>query len=614
MKTKKLLSLLLALIMMLSVVPMYASAADPIALTEANVVTWPTTSGEIYFGQKLSDGITLNSENALVTSDGTATGTAISGKWEFIDTEFVPTTAGNSSRANIKFTPDDTTAYIGFEKTSSRDVTYVVNKVTPIFVDEANDPVVASEVEQGATLSTSTLSGGQMKNPYTNQVISKNWAWSAKTTVVSESGEYSIYFNGGSGYSKVNSTVYVKVIGNAVATTITEAPTVADMTYGATLNDIVLEGGKAMAGDTEVAGTFTLDYTDDTVMNVGTYNLAITFTPDDTENYLPSTGTATVTVNPAPIKFLDENGAECVPEITVPYGTKLGDRTDGAGSSLRKYLLQLDSILYNINFVDSEGNAIDSSTLIPVGTNEYKVKISTDNKNYENAELTCKFIVEATDVKVNILALTDTIHVRKANNNDPKPAGTFAIYVDGQLLKDGVKHNETVTWNPTASKIYTIKAVYTPIENDPINVEDVTITIPRALERKITYSDNILNGNPSYLCGATVSLKANADAESFEGWVITDANGNAVDLGIADLTATSISFTMPDYDLNIEAKIKNTSSGGGLGIDNIFGDLDMGDLSEGDSEWAIINIIRNLIAKFKSFLQQLIETFQSIGG
>ena len=41
--------------------------------------------------------------------------------------------------------------------------------------------------------------------------------------------------------------------------------------------------------------------------------------------------------------------------------------------------------------------------------------------------------------------------------------------------------------------------------------------------------------------------------------------------------------------------------------------MDFGDLSEGDSEWAIINIIRNIIAKFKSFLQQLIETFQSIG-
>ncbi len=41
MKTKKLLSLLLALMMVLSVVPMYASAAEPIALTYTNIAIVP---------------------------------------------------------------------------------------------------------------------------------------------------------------------------------------------------------------------------------------------------------------------------------------------------------------------------------------------------------------------------------------------------------------------------------------------------------------------------------------------------------------------------------------------------------------------------------------------
>ena len=609
--TKKLLSILLALMMMLSVVPMYASAAT--ALKASNVVTWPTISyktadGKMYYGQTQEEALIINDDEVVQDANGNV----VDGHFEFSNPTQIP--SAGTRKSTITFIPDDTSKYTGFKKSFSS-VTYVVEAVTPSYVDEKNDPVVASEVEQGALLSTSILSGGAMTNPHNPNepnLLETKWIWSNKnapsTTVVNESGYYEAQFAAAE-YETVKTEVYVEVIGTAVATTITEAPTVADMTYGATRNDIVLEGGKAMVGDTEVAGTFTLDYTDDTVMNVGTYNLAITFTPNDTENYLPSTGTATVTVNPAPIKFLDENGAECVPEITVPYGTKIGDRTSGAGSSLRQYLLQLDSILYNINFVDSEGKAIDKETLVPVGTNEYKVKITTDNKNYENAELTCKFTVEATDVKVNILALTDTIQVRKANNNDPTPAGTFAIYVDGQLLKDGVKENHPTEWNPTVSKTYEIKAVYTPIENDPINVEDVTATLPLALERKITYGGNIHGGNPSYLCGATVNIKASANAETFEGWVITDAAGNTVDLGV-DLTATNITFTMPDFDLNIEAKEKATSSGG-LDIDGIFGD--MGDLSEGDSEWAIINIIRNIIAKFKSFLQQLIETFQSIG-
>ncbi|MBR2414006.1 MAG: hypothetical protein IKB13_05855, partial [Clostridia bacterium] len=59
MKTRKLISLLLALMMFVSVVPFYASAAEPIALTEANVTVWPTASGEIWFGQKINEGVTL---------------------------------------------------------------------------------------------------------------------------------------------------------------------------------------------------------------------------------------------------------------------------------------------------------------------------------------------------------------------------------------------------------------------------------------------------------------------------------------------------------------------------------------------------------------------------
>ena len=608
MKTKKLLSILLALMMMLSVVPMYASAADPIALTEANVTVWPTASGEIYFGQKISDGITLS--GGEVQYDGAV----VAGHFEFIDSELRPTSAGNQIAA-IKFIPNDTSAYTGFEVAYAWDVTFKVNKTTPVFVDENDTVPVATEVEAGAALSTSTLSGAKVKNPYNeseSKALAAKWRWTKTSTIVNESGYYQARMVIGTTYEVIYTDVYVKVAGEAVATTITEAPT-ASLTYDGvtTWADVELTGGKAMSGDTEVAGKFTIDNAGSTVIEAGTYTLNITFTPDDTENYLPSTGTATVTVNPAPIKFVDENGADIVPEITVPYGTTFSSGDDIC-IALKNYLNIQSGVARNVYVLDDEGNILDHKTTASVGTKEYKVIARTDNKNYGEAVLTFKLTVEATDVKVNILRTTKEILVSKANNTDPTPTGTFAIYVDGQLLKDGVKHNNPVEWNPTASKIYTIKAVYTPIENDPVNVEDVTITIPVALERKITYSDNIHGGSPSYLCGATVTIKASADAETFEGWVITDAAGNTVDLGV-DLTATNITFTMPDFDLNIEAKEKSATSGGsgGIDIDGIFGD--MGDLTEGDSEWAIINIIRNLIAKFKSFLQQLIETFQSIG-
>ncbi|MBE6747281.1 MAG: hypothetical protein E7558_07510, partial [Ruminococcaceae bacterium] len=68
MKTKKLLSLLLAVMMILSVVPMVASAA-PIVLTEDNIAVWPTFEGEMFYGQKLNEG-DLQIVGGVVTLDG----------------------------------------------------------------------------------------------------------------------------------------------------------------------------------------------------------------------------------------------------------------------------------------------------------------------------------------------------------------------------------------------------------------------------------------------------------------------------------------------------------------------------------------------------------------
>lgn len=293
MKTKKLLSILMALMMVLSVVPFYASA-EAVALTTYNVVVWPTTSGEIFFGQKLSDGITLNSENALVTSDGTENGTVIPGKWEFIDTEFVPTAWSKTSKANIKFTPENTNEYIGFEVTKSANVTYVVNKTTPVFVDEINDPIVATDVEQGAKLSTSTLSGGQMKNPYTNEIINKAWKWSSGSTIVNSTGEYKASFGGGSSYNKVEAMIMVKVIGTMKETEIVTAPEAVTVEYSASAknSDLPLVGGKAVikGTDTEVAGKFSFKAPDGAVGTVGEKAKTIIFTPNDTENYIASEG------------------------------------------------------------------------------------------------------------------------------------------------------------------------------------------------------------------------------------------------------------------------------------------------------------------------------------
>ena len=604
MKSKKLLSLLLALVMMLSVVPFYASAAQ-IALKATHVTEWPTASGEMYYGQIIGEHITLSGGKVVYE------GVEVPGHFEHIDPNISAENAQVDYQADIKFVPDDTATYKGFNKLYSK-TKFNVNKTTPVFVNKTNNPLVATEVEPGAKLSTSNLSGGQVMNPYWPEepkALAKTWAWKEPDTIINESGYYEAILSINSSYIVLYENVYVRIAGEIPETTIAEVPTVDTLIYDGvtTWGDVKLKGGKATlkVEGTEVAGTFTVDEAyKDTVPTAGEHNLPITFTPDDPEAALPYSFKIPVTVNKATVKFIDSNGTSTIPEITVPYGLKM---SDDIGNYLKSYL----NTSASFNFTETQYY----NEYIPVGTHDLTVKASCSNANYESeAVLPFKLTVEPIETAVTVKydinkdnKNTYEIYVVKADVDGARPQGNFAIYVDGQLIKDGAKYSEHITWSPEKSKAYTVKVVYTPTANDPCLVADTEITVDAKLYRNITTVNTSSDGTKQFRCGEKIQVAANVP--EFSGWVITDAAGNTVDLGV-DLSAKSIELAVPDYDITIEAKGKTSSGSDGLG--NIF-DMDLGDLTEGDSEWAIINIIRNLIAKFKSFLQQLIETFQSIG-
>ncbi len=604
MKSKKLLSLLLALMMMLSVVPMYASAAEPIALTEANVTVWPTASGEIWFGQKLSDGITLS--GGEVQYDGAV----VEGRFEFVNPEYIPNRAGDAIMLSIKFVPDNSN-FSGFELLDTDKVTGIIKKVTPDIVEL---PVATDVATAGTLLGKSKLSGGQLYNPYAPEesTLSKlTWAWVNRREAVNKSGYYEAVIGAG-GYNQVKAMVYVRIASETPITQIVSLPTISDLTYNPniTWKDVKINAGKAVIENedgtkTEVAGTFS--FTNawlDKTPAIGTYNVGVCFTPDDLTAASPYNMSIQATVNPGKLAFINEAGTETIPEITVPYGLKMND---DIGNYLKSYL----NTSASFNFTETQYY----NEYIPVGTHDLTVKASCSNANYESeAVLPFKLTVEPIETAVTVKydinkdnKNTYEIYVVKADVDGARPQGNFAIYVDGQLLKDGAKYSEHITWSPEKSKAYTVKVVYTPTANDPCLVADTEITVDAKLYRNITTVNTSSDGTKQFRCGEKIQVAANVP--EFSGWVITDAAGNTVDLGV-DLSAKSIELAVPDFDVKLEAKGKTSSGSDGLG--NIF-DMDFGDLSEGDSEWAIINIIRNLIAKFKSFLQQLIETFQSIG-
>lgn len=576
MKTKKLLSLLLALMMMLSVVPMYASAADPIALTEANVTVWPTVTynnGEaMYFGQSVKDAVTLN--GGTVTHNGTE----VPGHFEFIDINETPTLVG-TQRSNIKFVPDNTDEYTGFEATRNRYVTYDVSKTTPVFVDEANDPVIATEVEAGTTLSTSTLSGGKVTNPYNAnepKLLAASWAWLNSYTVVQESGYYEAILTA-NGYNQLTAQVYVRIAGEIPETTIAEVPTVDTQTYDGvtTWGDIELKGGKAVLKieGTEVAGTFAVTESWKTrTVNPGSYEIDVVFTPADPEAALPYSLKIPVTVNKGTIKFVDENGAEIVPEITVDYGTKFSD----ISRLLKPYVKGPEYVYFVMGDLGSQ--------LCSNGTYTVTATAPSDGAHYEDTELTFKVIVEPKTLTPKIYGTTGGLYIEDSSGTY-RPEGTFDIYVDDELVYSGIKYLEDkfeLTFPENVTATYTIKAVYNPVENDNYSIDDIIYQKNVIAKHGLTLKNGIANyklGNDtlaktikdetiSITEGTVIALEA--VSEDFAEWIITDANGNALDLAIktvvtnidengsitwetvdGDLTCKNIIFTMPTEDVII---------------------------------------------------------------
>ena len=600
MKTKKLLSILLALMMMLSVVPMYASAAE--ALKATNVTQWPTLSYKneqttVCFGQTIEDALVINDDEIVVD----ASGNQVAGHFEFMKPSLI-SNPGTNIKSNIKFVPDDTETYTGFNKLFSS-LTYDVEKVTPVFVDETNDPIVATKVEAGATLSTSTISGGKMANPYNAEepnILAASWSWVDSRTVVTESGYYDVHFNV-IGYNEIVKQVYVEVNHAIVETTVSETPTISELTYDSTTkwSDLTLTGGVAVEKDTTnvVEGVFSIaDNWKNKVVEVGTHEIDVTFIPNDTEAYTKAECKISVTVNKAPIRFVDENGEDIVPEITVPYGTKFND----ISRLLKPYVKGPEYIYFVMGDL--------SSQICANGTYTVTATAPSDGAHYEDTELTFKIVVEPKVINPKAYSSTEGYYVYD-NSGVYHVEGTFDFYIDGELYKSGVKYLEKVAYTPEKSGTHDIKFVYKPVENDNFAIEnEITVTVTVNLTHKLTSSDNVGTFG-DFRNGTAIELVANIAAENFAGWKITDAKGNEVTLDGVDNSKTKITITMPDYDIHVEALEKNATSGGSGGL----GDIDFGDLSEGDSEWAIINIIRNIIAMFKSFLQQLIETFQSIG-
>ena len=253
-----------------------ASATYTITIVHAtpSITAWPTLADVTY-------GATL--EQALVLVGGEASVEGVFAITDELELAIVPN-AGTYTY-NVTFTPEATEKYT----TVSATVTLIVNKADQeLSWDFANQELTAGST---LTLNASATCGDVTYTLSDNDGVV---TLDGTTLTVHKVGTVTLQAShaGDANHNAVVSAIYTITIVHATPS-ITAWPTLADVTYGATLEQaLVLVGGEASV-EGEFAITDELELA--TVPNAGTYTYNVTFTPEATEKYNTVSGTVALT-------------------------------------------------------------------------------------------------------------------------------------------------------------------------------------------------------------------------------------------------------------------------------------------------------------------------------
>lgn len=609
---KKTLSIILALLMVVSCVPIFASAAEQITLTYENVFTHPTLVGSIYAGQIIGDYISLTGGEVRYDADGSGTldeNETVAGKFEITQASKEAVMTPNDKEITIIFTPDDTETYT--EITYSR--ISIPGAGRPITIVEY--PTI-EEIEPGAKLRTLKFTGGRIIDNETQQDVEvRTWRWKNQTATINESG-YQIataYFTDTTLYKNVQISLYVRIKGDTtepkIPTSITEIPTPSTTTVkvGDSLKEITFTGGKAVdINGNEVSGSYSVKA--DAFTAVGERSTYVVFNPDDSK-YASSEAVITFTVEAGSYKFFDKDGYETTPVYTILYGTKIGDNNITIDTIIGQTGCYLNAkSKYAYEAPDGQNYIISGAlygTILPVGEHTFYVKVKplgyTINETPPYEATTLAFIIKVEPVTMNITNVSHSGFNNELTVTADKAgvSGTADIYIDGELIGDDISFADNsdktkaiakTEWTPDAkiNKEYTVKVVYNPIENDPVSMEDYEGTFRTNLPFTV-YKDGFftmyqgknhvtgdsyspaLEGSTRIQC--TVPYEQQAD---FITWYITDEDGNELDIEIygiekrqgtgeqigtlvetkvaAELSDTTIYFDMPNGNVRVSYK------------------------------------------------------------
>lgn len=285
---------------------------DKFVVTEKAGAKVSSDSTSLVYGQKIS-ALKLNTTEAKFVANGTEVAGTLS--WE---TPNEVLNAG-SHQVTWKFVPKNEALYQGCTGT----ITVTVSQATP---NVTTVPTVADRVYHStAALTDSDLVSGSVSWTVggVEKTVEGSWSWKTNGTVPTTNvNSYVAVFNptDTTNYVPVTKNITVRVV--AATAYVAEKPTVSAITYGQTLSDATIAGGKVQYSENDttlVDGTFS--WKDASLApncadsNLTTYVLV--FTPTDRANYNTVETDVTITVN----KVKD---APHMPgsAMSVPYSNK----------------------------------------------------------------------------------------------------------------------------------------------------------------------------------------------------------------------------------------------------------------------------------------------------
>jgi hypothetical protein len=317
---------------------------------------------------------------------------------------------------------------------------------------------------------------------------------------------------------------------------------------GIKVSDLKMDGGEA-----NVPGEFSFTEPDKTLYVAENIPVSITFTPADPTQAEAVTFTIPVTVEKGDIVVTE------APTFTYVYSNRTLRDLGTVGAEIQSGVVEPSAVKWD--FVGETGLSGDASDplakqVLDAGTYQVRARASVSSGSFNTGFFTVNVVIKADETKAFPLqAALEGNELRIKANGSYAGKGTVTYSVNGTVVAANADPKAEVVYAIPESGDYTVKAEYTPAEHDNYIYKSASQTVNVVLPHTVTVNGG--TGSGSYKPGQTVRVEFDQTSlkkyYEFKGWKITNAEGETVDVGVSDLTQTSISFTMPDEDVTVEA-------------------------------------------------------------